>query len=154
VRSLRFPLKPGPALRRYALLLHLLAVLAVWACSLPLLARLVGLCLIAASYGYQTRRLSRLAGLLCYAEGRGWWRELDDGPVEALEINASSVVTPWVVFVHARGERAEYAWALVPEPSERENLRHLRVCLRVAGSARRPFSAQRDAPSPDTGGLS
>jgi hypothetical protein len=129
------------------LVLHLLAAVAVWACALPLLARIVGLGLIAAGLGHQTFRLSRLGGFLCYGEERGWWLERNGCLPEGLEIRGSSVVTPWVVVVHARGDRAEYAWVLVFDAAERERFRHLRVCLRVAGSSSSPGSGRRNSAS-------
>lgn len=139
---------------RYTVLLHLLAAFAIVACSLPLLERIVALGLIAGSLGYQTRRLTQLGGFLCYAEERGWWLERNGWPPEELEIRGSSVVTPWVVVVHARGESAEHAWVLVSDAAECDSFRHLRVCLRVAGSSSSPSSGQQDAASPDTGGAS
>ena len=133
---------------RYVVLLHLLAALATWVCALPLLARLVGLCLIAASHGYQMRRLSRLGGFLCYGEERGWWFERNDCPPERLAIRGSSVVTPWIVVVQARGDSGEYAWALVAGAGDRDSFRHLRVCLRVDGSSGNPSSRQREVAAP------
>ncbi|MGY6215390.1 protein YgfX [Methylolobus aquaticus] len=133
---------------RYVALLHLLAALAVWVCALPLLARLVGLCLIAASHWCQMRRLSRLGGFLCFGEERGWWLERNGCPPETLAIRGSSVVTPWIVVVQARGHRAEHAWALVAGAGDRDSFRHLRVCLRVDRSSGNPSSGQREAASP------
>jgi len=133
---------------RYVVLLHLLAALAVGVCALPLPARMVGLCLIAASHVYQMRRLSRLGGFLCFGEERGWWLERNGCPPEGLAIRGSSVVTPWIVVVQARGDSGEYAWALVAGAADRDSFRHLRVCLRVGGSSGSPSSGQRDAAAP------
>lgn len=132
------------------MLLHALAALAVGVSGIPVPAGAVAMIVIMGSLLQESRRWSRPSGFLCYGEQQGWALERGDGSREPLAIRGSTVVTPWVVFVHAHGGRADYAWMLLAAPGDPDTFRQLRVRLRIAG-VQNVLSAQRE-PSPNKDG--
>jgi hypothetical protein len=131
--SLRFPLEVSRGLRRIVWLMHGVAIMAVWIAFLPFTLKLVLTAVIAAS---QLREWARWAGpavFLCYDEEQGWALDRPGDESERLNILVSTVVAPWVVFLHARSAQGHgrYAWALGRDGGDPGAFRRLRVWLRV-----------------------
>jgi hypothetical protein len=132
--SLRLPLEVSRGLRRIVWLMHGVAIMAVWLAFLPFIFKLVVTALIAASQWREWARWAGPAIFLCYDEQQGWSLDRPGDESEPLNILVSTVVTPWVVFLHARSGqgRGRYAWALGRDGGDPAAFRRLRVCLRVA----------------------
>jgi len=133
LRSLRFPLDASADLKAFVLLLHAVAAAAVWLSALPPGPATAATALVVLSQIRESRRLAATGGSLCYRDGPGWSLERDGAETASVEILGSTVVTPWVIWVHARSAHAVHAWTLSTGDGDADTFRRLRVCLRVAG---------------------
>ena len=132
LQSLRFPLEIGTGPKGLLVGTHALSAMAAWASEMSLWLQVASTAVIAASLFRESRRWRRCSGVLCYRARRGWSIERGEGHDETVEILNSTVVTPWVVFLHARGETAVDTWLLTAPEDDPDAFRRLRVCLRIA----------------------
>jgi hypothetical protein len=133
LRSLRFPLDASAGLKTFVMLLHAVATAAVWLSALPPGLATAATALIALNQIRESRRPAAAGGSLCYGDGLGWSLERNGSEPASVEILGSTVVTPWVIWVHARSADADHAWTFSTGDGDADTFRRLRVCLRVAG---------------------
>lgn len=131
VAPLHLVLETSAWLRHLVIATHLAAGLASLSTPFGIPVKLILFAILVLHFRWTWGRLESVRGLTLGGEGE-WEIILDTGVLSA-QIEPSTVVTPWIVILHARSGRRKLYIPVCRDAVDPESFRRLRVSLRIAG---------------------
>ena len=119
---------------RFIRILHLLALSAVLLASISIwVEALLILCLVVSSFIYSHRATShKNKSAVRYSDANSWQMDVGND-FEAIQINPSTVITPWLIVLHYSLANRRHYMPIFCDALETADFRKLLVLLKVSG---------------------
>lgn len=132
--SLLVELKPSRRLKRFLVVIHVLALGSSIANALPIIVKMalvIGICM---HFRFMNQRLKNEQYTIKHTEALGW--EISSGSgndFKPIQIMSSTVISVFVIFLHFAGNVDKQYVLIVNDALSEDDYRHLIVRLKIAG---------------------